>query len=54
MEHVLDQRRVSLGRGPGVDLALDDESLVCEHAELEVRSLALSAPHHALRRDGWL
>jgi len=35
MEHVLDQRRVSLGRGPGVDLALDDESLTCHHAELE-------------------
>lgn len=35
MEHVLDQRRVSLGRGPGVDLALDDESLACAHAELE-------------------
>lgn len=35
MEHVLDQRRVSLGRGPGVDLALDDESLACVHAQLE-------------------
>ncbi len=35
MEHVLDQRRVSLGRGPGVDLALDDESLAYAHAELE-------------------
>ncbi len=35
MEHVLDQRRVSLGRGPGVDLALDHESLAREHAELE-------------------
>lgn len=35
MEHVLDQRRVSLGRGPGVDLALDDESLACAHAQLE-------------------
>ena len=35
MEHVLDQRRVTLGRGPGVDLALDDESLAWEHAELE-------------------
>ncbi len=35
MEHVLDQRRVSLGRGPGVDLALDDDSLSCEHAVLE-------------------
>ena len=35
MEHVLDQRRISLGRGPGVDLALDDESLACAHAVLE-------------------
>jgi predicted component of type VI protein secretion system len=35
MEYVLDQRRVSLGRGPGVDLACDDESLACEHAVLE-------------------
>ena len=35
MEHVLDQRRVTLGRGPGVDLALDDDSLSCEHAVLE-------------------
>ena len=35
MEHVLDQHRVTLGRGPGVDLALDDESLACQHAALE-------------------
>lgn len=35
MEHVLDQRRVSVGRGPGVDLACDHESLACEHAVLE-------------------
>ena len=35
MEYVLDQRRVSLGRGPGVDLALDDDSLSGEHAVLE-------------------
>jgi hypothetical protein len=35
MEHVLDQRRVSLGRGPGVDLAFNDDSLAGEHAVLE-------------------
>ena len=32
---MLDQRRVTLGRGPGVDLALDDPSLAREHAVLE-------------------
>jgi len=35
MEYVIDQRQVSLGRGPGVDLALDDESLAGHHAVLE-------------------
>ncbi len=37
MEQVLDQRRLSLGRGPGVDLAFDDSSLAREHALLEFR-----------------
>lgn len=37
MEYGLDQRRVALGRGPGVDLALDDESLRCQHALVEFR-----------------
>jgi pSer/pThr/pTyr-binding forkhead associated (FHA) protein len=35
MEHVLDQPRVRIGRGPGVDLALDHPSLEREHALLE-------------------
>ena len=35
MEYVLDQRRISLGRGPGVDLALDSPSLRTHHADLE-------------------
>jgi predicted component of type VI protein secretion system len=35
MEYVLDQRRISVGRGPGVDLALDDPSLASLHAVLE-------------------
>lgn len=35
MEYVLDQRVVRLGRGPGVDLAIDDPSLECQHARLE-------------------
>ena len=35
MEHVLDQPRVRIGRGPGVDLALDHPSLDREHAVLE-------------------
>lgn len=35
MEYVLDQRRISIGRGPGVDLAIDDASLACQHAVLE-------------------
>ncbi|MEE8557930.1 MAG: FHA domain-containing protein [Myxococcota bacterium] len=34
MEYVLDQPRVLIGRGPGVDLVLD-ESLERVHAELE-------------------
>ena len=35
MEYVLDQRVIRLGRGPGVDLAIDDPSLECQHAQLE-------------------
>jgi len=32
MEYRLDQPRTALGRGPGVDLALDDAELRCRHA----------------------
>jgi pSer/pThr/pTyr-binding forkhead associated (FHA) protein len=35
MEHTLDQPRVLIGRGPGVDLALDEPSLARVHAALE-------------------
>ena len=35
MEYVLDQARVLVGRGPGVDLALDDSTLERVHAALE-------------------
>ncbi len=35
MEYVLDQPRVLVGRGPGVDLALDDPSLERVHVALE-------------------
>ncbi len=35
MEYGLDQRRVSIGRGPGVDLALEDSSLIAKHAVIE-------------------
>ena len=32
MEYRLDQPRTALGRGPGVDLAIDDAELRCRHA----------------------
>ncbi len=35
MEFVLDARSSSIGRGPGVDLALDDPSLEREHVAIE-------------------
>ncbi len=35
MEYRLDQPRTALGRGPGVDLALDDATLRCQHALVE-------------------
>ena len=35
LEYRLDQPRTALGRGPGVDLALDDASLRCRHALVE-------------------
>jgi len=34
-EHTVDQQRVSLGRGPGVDLAFDDKTMSRQHAVLE-------------------
>lgn len=38
MEYRLDQGRTALGRGPGVDLALDDASIRRRHALVEFRS----------------
>jgi hypothetical protein len=35
MEFALESRRNLIGRGPGVDLALDHPSLAREHAEVE-------------------
>ncbi len=37
LEYGLDQNRTAVGRGPGVDLALDDDSLRCQHALVEFR-----------------
>lgn len=37
LEYRLDQPRTALGRGPGVDLALDDEAMRCRHAIVEFR-----------------
>ncbi len=37
LEYVLDQGAIRLGRGPGVDLAIDDPSLAREQARLEFR-----------------
>jgi Inner membrane component of T3SS, cytoplasmic domain len=37
MEYRLDQARTALGRGPGVELALDDKTLRCRHALVEFR-----------------
>ena len=44
MEYGLDQRSTALGRGPGVDLALEDDSLRCQHALVE-----FCAGHFVLR-----
>jgi len=37
LEYRLDQPRIAVGRGPGVDLALDDASLRTRHALVEFR-----------------
>ncbi|MCP4003358.1 MAG: FHA domain-containing protein [bacterium] len=34
-EYPVDQGRVTLGRGPGVDLAFDDPEMAREHASIE-------------------
>ena len=35
-EYVLDSQSVTIGRGPGVDLAIDDSAMSREHAVLEL------------------
>jgi pSer/pThr/pTyr-binding forkhead associated (FHA) protein len=35
MEHQLDNERVTLGRGPGVDLAFDDPAMSRQHAAID-------------------
>ncbi|MBM4336448.1 MAG: FHA domain-containing protein [Deltaproteobacteria bacterium] len=59
MEYRLDQSRTALGRGPGVDLALDDAGMRCQHALVEFRSghfalrdLASSDPEALELKDG--
>jgi pSer/pThr/pTyr-binding forkhead associated (FHA) protein len=37
-EHTLDSERVTIGRGPGVDLAFDDSAMSREHAAIEFGS----------------
>jgi predicted component of type VI protein secretion system len=37
-EFALGQRRLTLGRGPGVDLAVDDGAMAREHAAIEFGS----------------
>ena len=51
MEFVLDQRRSLIGRGPGVDLALDDDSLEREHAIVEFSQGAFWVRKAAADRD---
>lgn len=34
-EYPLDQERITLGRGPGVDLAFEDHSLSAQHGAIE-------------------
>jgi hypothetical protein len=52
MEFVVESRRSLIGRGPGVDLALDHPSLAREHAELEFceDGIQLRARHAAPTR----
>jgi predicted component of type VI protein secretion system len=56
MEYRLDQPRTAVGRGPGVDLALDDASLRTRHALVEFRGtgFVLSAADLESDSPGWL
>ena len=55
-EYSLDQSQISLGRGPGVDLAFDDAAMSREHAVVEfygegfrIRDLLYSHPRVTVR-----
>ncbi len=37
-EYAIDREQVTLGRGPGVDLAFDDSAMSSQHAAVEFRS----------------
>jgi predicted component of type VI protein secretion system len=52
MEYVLDQRAVRVGRGPGVDLAIDDPSLQTVHARIEFENGAFRV--HAVAPEAQL
>src|SRR5262249_8170242 len=61
LEYRLDQPRTALGRGPGVDLALDDASLRTRHALVEYKAggfvlrpadVDREAPHAFELKDG--
>jgi predicted component of type VI protein secretion system len=56
LEFVLDQGRCRIGRGPGADLALDEEGLAAVHALVEFSHgafhLRRAAPDLELRLNG--
>ncbi len=54
MEHVLDQYQISLGRGPGVDLALDEPFMRSQHATLEFADGAFHLCNLAGEEGSWL
>jgi hypothetical protein len=51
MDHVLDQPRVLLGRGPGVDLAVEEPSLERVHAALEFHGIGFGVRRLAEEGD---
>ena len=53
LEYRLDQPRTAVGRGPGVDLALDDESLRTRHALVEYRGGRFVLHVHNLWFNAW-
>ena len=51
MQYVLDQRTIRIGRGPGVDLALDDATVEREHARLTFADGAFHLVDRSQRSD---